>query len=50
VNASGALTAYAYDAANQLQTSQASAGVTTYTFDANGHRGAYNPIQRTPIR
>ena len=34
---SGALTTYTYNAANELATSQTSAGVTTYTFDGDGN-------------
>jgi YD repeat-containing protein len=34
----GALTTYAYDAANQLVTSQDAGGTTGYAFDANGNQ------------
>ena len=37
-NASGSLTTYTYDVANQLETSRDATGVTTYTFDANGNQ------------
>ncbi|MCA9178154.1 MAG: hypothetical protein KDB14_27005, partial [Planctomycetales bacterium] len=34
----GASTTYTYDAANQLEASEDSTGVTNYTFDANGNQ------------
>ena len=37
MSSSGALTTSTYDAANELATSQTGAGVTTYTFDADGN-------------
>ena len=33
----GAATTYVYNSANELATSQTSAGITTYTFDADGN-------------
>ena len=37
-NDSGALTTSSYDTANQLLTSVAAAGTTTYTFDGAGNQ------------
>ena len=36
-NADGPLTTSTYDVANQTQISQVAAGISTYTFDANGN-------------
>jgi RHS repeat-associated protein len=38
LESSGAITTYAYNAANELATSQTSAGTTTYTFDGCGNQ------------